>query len=524
MSKLTRLLSGTAPVLFGFLLTLGGCSSPSDTTPQPVDSGIAPETMTGDTGTDSVAVETGNDVSIDSKLLCEEKQACPTEGATCGSLQCIGGTWQNVKADSGTDSGSPDTFDALETSVPDSGTDTADSTPPPPDSSAEADTFDSGTPETIVDSGSPDSGTPDSGTPDSGSGDTDSGTPTDSGPPKTLTCKPSERIVPFDSVTVGCTTCSVEQVGHGWSAGKDSDYLPVRNGGKADVVHWNGTAVTNELIPGLNWAGGMSGTGEGNIWLAGNDTTGAASLRHKTSGVWVLDSTQPSAKRFNDITVASATEMYLLGNDPSWIATVWKGNGSAWTALPKLPSSDWFSPVQLYADGSGRVAVGGYDVDSTTGLPQRVAVYAYDGTSWTKILSPTTENFVISGGIHGTSMNELWFGGATSASQGKLCKLNSLSTWTCYTSSGTTTVNLFGPVYSPWTGAAVVGGGIFPGTLGGARLMTVDLLTSSPKANSIDSKAVSVDTLWREPGTSTYFFAHGGSTSQPAGLYRFTCD
>lgn len=512
--------------LLAFFLVTFGCSGPDHTETPVTDSGTLPDTLVADSGTPDTLVDTGSPVDSSTDAKCVVSQPCDKLGETCGDLECTPKGWQNMKGDTGTDSGAPDTFvaDSGAETDPDTGSDSGLPDTGTPDSGP----GDSGTPETTVDSGSSDSGSPDTGTPDSGPGDT--GTPDtgfDAGPPKTLKCTTPVRITAFDSFTIGCPTCSVEDVGHVYCPTKDSCYVPVRNGGKATVMHWNGTTCSDEVIPGPpNWAVGISGTGEDSIRLAANDLSNG-SLRIKTGGVWVLDSTQPAAKRFNDITVVSATEMYLLGNDPSWAITIWKGNGSAWTALPKLPSADWFSAVQLYADGLGRVAVGGYDVDSTTSAPKRVAVYVYDGTSWAKISSPVAEDFVIGGQIHGSSMNELWIGGATSTPQGKVCKLNSLSAWTCYVSSGTTSAtksDIFGPVYSPWTGAVVTGGNILPINLGTARMMTFDLLTSSPVANTIDSKARSADSIGHATGSNAYYMIHSGKAGEPAGFYRFTCD
>lgn len=50
---------------------------------------------------------------------------------------------------------------------------------------------------------------------------------------------------------------------------------------------------------------------------------------------------------------------------------------------------------------------------------------------------PINEDSAFSGGIQSSFMDELWIDGATSTPQGKVCKLNALSAWICWSSSTT---------------------------------------------------------------------------------------
>ncbi len=588
-TKLTRLSSGTAPVLFSFMifvLTLIGCGSPTETeTPSPdsattLDTAITPTDATNEiavptTDADDASRETTADTA-DSKSTCTQGDKCDEIGKPCESFVCTPCGWQNAMSDC--DAGTPDAdgssdgdapsdadaFDSVivadsdadmpDTFVADATPDTPTPDTPTPDADAtidtmpdtsvakdtatpDADASDTTKPDTFVADATPDTPTPDadapdapadSGVADTGPSDTgtdsDAETPPPDTAPKTLKFSKLVRDTAFDALKI--FGGAIEDVGRGCAPSPTSVYVPVRNGGKATVVRWNGTSWIDEGIPGPpQGAAAVWCTGDDNVWLAAGTST-LGTLLYKKGGGWTIDSTQPTTSVISDITGHSATEMFIVGrkSTPDVLA-VWKGTGSSWTELPALPSSDWFTPIQLYAPGDGKVVLGGYDIDESSFLDKQLALYIYNSTTWTKLLSPAGEDLVYGGGVHGTSINEIWVAGRTSGKVGKVCKVSSLTTWTCWTSASTSPVSVFGPVYTPWSGAALSAGQVDSVAPPGAgRFMMIDSTTVSPAAITIDTKSRGANAIWRAPGTKSYFMDHSGKPGEPAGFYRLTSD
>lgn len=151
------------------------------------------------------------------------------------------------------------------------------------------------------------------------------------------------------------------------------------------LSHWDG----------VRWQWTPSGIGEPltSLWSVGPSDVWAAGFRgallHWDGGTWG-QTTLGTGQSLNGLWARAANDVWVVGNE----GTLFHFDGTSWVRHP-VGTKDHFNSIW----GTGALAWAG-----TTG-----GVYAWDGTSWSKVAAVSTPVFV-----HGSSTSDVWAVGATS--------------------------------------------------------------------------------------------------------------
>ena len=236
--------------------------------------------------------------------------------------------------------------------------------------------------------------------------------------------------------------------GNAWAAGTSfSGGIGATPAGTTLIEHWNGTRWS--IVPSPNPAAGIAGdtdvltsitgTGPGNLWVAGWDNNEANQtiqllFEHWNGSTWTaVTSPTPvrSAQFPSGITAVSPDNVWAVGTDETGnsktLAVHW--NGKAWSIVP-TPDITSAGDVQnlltgVSSDAAGDVWASGYahNVHNQNSFHEPY-VLRWTGTTWVMTKVPTlgTEGSMLNG-IRVLSPADAWAVGQTQESNGAILTL-----------------------------------------------------------------------------------------------------
>jgi hypothetical protein len=202
-------------------------------------------------------------------------------------------------------------------------------------------------------------------------------------------------------------------------------------------LQWNNASYTDATYKNTLLSVSMLSNAEG--WAVGTITGTTFNIIHYLNSTWAATPVAATCntQTLNGVSSVSATEAWAVGNryrvnscsSGNYNYTIIRWNGTAWTALsnattPSMPASSPTSQnlsdvkvIDTSGNGLGdfgfAVGVGGF-------------ILQYNGSTWTKITSPTTQQL---NGLYVVSPNEAWAVG----NAGVILKWNGTS-WSTVTS------------------------------------------------------------------------------------------
>jgi len=242
----------------------------------------------------------------------------------------------------------------------------------------------------------------------------------------------------------------------------------VNTGGAFVASHWNQptelawtnaslTSASNTTLNGID----MLSNAEG--WTVGNTASTSFIYIHILAGTATVLSVAGGCAGQNLLAVSavSASEAWAVGvvnrltncKNGNYRYTITRWNGSAWSSLssatsPSIPADSSsalsnLNAVQVIDTSGNGIGDFGFAVgDSGT-------ILKYNGTTWTKLTSPTTQSL---NSVNIVSTNEAWAVGAA----GVILKWNGTS-WSTFTSPTTTALNQITMLDTQGTGTASAG-------------------------------------------------------------------
>ncbi len=252
------------------------------------------------------------------------------------------------------------------------------------------------------------------------------------------------------------------QLQDGWAAG-------VVSGNNFTFTHWNNPtelAWTNSSVTDAthkNTILGMTMLSNAEGWAVGTINGTTFNIVHYLNGTWTAYSSLNATcntQTLNAVSAVSSQEAWAVGNTYKQTAcssgnpglTVLRWNGTAWAALTSAtsPSVPTFASTNqslndvkvLDTSGNGLGDIG-FAVGAAGFILQ------YNGTTWTKVTSPTTQAL---SGVFLVSTSEAWAVGAA----GVIIRWNGTS-WSTFTSPTGTALNSIKMIDSNGNGTADMG-------------------------------------------------------------------
>jgi Tfp pilus assembly protein PilX len=247
-----------------------------------------------------------------------------------------------------------------------------------------------------------------------------------------------------------------------WAAG-------VVSGNTFVFTHWNNPTElvwTNASVTDAthkNTINGMTMLSNAEGWAVGTITGTTFDIVHYLNGTWAAYSSLTATcntQSLNAVSAVSSQEAFAVGNtflptgcgSGSASLTILRWNGTAWSALttattPSIPAAaatnqNLNDVKTLDTNGTGKANLG-FAVGAAGFILQ------YNGTSWVKVTSPTTQAL---NAVYMISTTEAWAVGAA----GVILKWNGTS-WSSFTSPTTTALNSIKMIDSNGNGTADVG-------------------------------------------------------------------
>jgi hypothetical protein len=156
---------------------------------------------------------------------------------------------------------------------------------------------------------------------------------------------------------------------------------------------WSIVSSLNASATGYSQLNRVDATSASNVWAIGSDTQ-AGPLVHRYNGTQWVAMTRPAGIAPRGLDVVSSAEVWVAGYSGS-AATVSQWRNGTWTTRYTQPSTGRHLTVfeAIAVDPAGQVWAVGWDRDyDAPGRPVSSLVVHFDGTSWTREVTPNPLN------------------------------------------------------------------------------------------------------------------------------------
>jgi hypothetical protein len=202
------------------------------------------------------------------------------------------------------------------------------------------------------------------------------------------------------------------------------------------ILHWNGTAWSR--LPSLAPRPGhiatlsdVSASSAGNAWAVGSTCSIATSkclplTLHWNGKSWTQVAIPVSgASRLNDVTATSVSNAWAVGDKCGTTCTasslILHWNGTTWSrvATPNPGANGTFFGVSATAPGDAWAA--GTVCATTTRCPLQTFIVHWNGTAWTRVMSPNSGSQSALNAIAAVSASDAWAVGANCSNTANKC-------------------------------------------------------------------------------------------------------